>query len=409
MVVLSSVIGTGLALAASMRKRPDSGTINAPSKEMLDKMEIQKSRPLLALLRAGFTLPEHKLLDFYLARINPHDPSNRTVTLTKGELEEALGVTRILNKDLAVRLRRMFTPIDLAGDDENVINQLVLFERAYARKDADGRWIVSLTCTESAMRFIFLTENYGYIRYKLKSIVHLGSLYSYALFLYVEANRFKKRWDVDLGELKKVLGCDKDAHYEEFKRFNSKVLGRARDEILEKTLCRFSYTPIREARKVKRIRFEVETLSLEHFEALTELPAPDKEKEMQESYLPIMEDAFAQLALTKADFDQIYQQMLCMPESGYPYGPDGSKDMHLRQLMYLRQVGAKVKRQKAKGCIGDVAGYICAIIKNDVEKAMSKISCDTQQHHSELGQFEREAIRRTLEEFADEEGLGFQT
>ena len=62
--------------------------------------EIQKSRPLQSLSETDLTLPEFKILDAYLARINSHDSNKRTVRLEKGELEKALGVSEIKQDDL---------------------------------------------------------------------------------------------------------------------------------------------------------------------------------------------------------------------------------------------------------------------------------------------------------------------
>jgi hypothetical protein len=40
------------------------------------------------------------------------------------------------------------------------------------------------------------------------------------MFIYLEANRFRKSWDVPLDELKQILDCDKVETYSAFKRFN---------------------------------------------------------------------------------------------------------------------------------------------------------------------------------------------
>ena len=78
-----------------------------------DKLTVQKSNPLQSLAKTNLTLPELKLLDVYLARIDSHDPEKRTVIIEKGELERVLCVTRILKDDLNKRLRNLFQIVEI--------------------------------------------------------------------------------------------------------------------------------------------------------------------------------------------------------------------------------------------------------------------------------------------------------
>lgn len=225
-----------------------------------NKLLVQKSHPLTALWQSDLTLAEFKILDAYLARINSKKPEQRTVKLTKGELEEALGVTRINKADLKQRLKNLYSPIDLEPNNPKKIKLRALFEEAEAEQDEDGIWQVQLTCTPSAMKYMFNVEELGYLRYKLRCITSLTSRYSYILFLYLEFNRFRATWEVDLESLKRTL-CATDESYSEFKIFNNRVLKKCQKELAEKTECRFTYEPIRKGRSVSSIRFKLEMLS----------------------------------------------------------------------------------------------------------------------------------------------------
>ena len=98
-----------------------------------DKLTVQKSNPLQSLAKTDLTLPELKLLDVYLARIDSHDPEKRTVIIEKGELERVLCVTRILKDDLNKRLRNLFQIVEIEDatkpDGFKIIS---LFEEAEA-------------------------------------------------------------------------------------------------------------------------------------------------------------------------------------------------------------------------------------------------------------------------------------
>ena len=108
--------------------------------------EIQKSRPLQSLSETDLTLPEFKILDAYLARINSHDSNKRTVRLEKGELEKALGVSEIKQDDLERRLRHLFQIIKVKDDRKRKGFKLInLFEEADAEQDDNGLWQITLT------------------------------------------------------------------------------------------------------------------------------------------------------------------------------------------------------------------------------------------------------------------------
>ena len=227
-----------------------------------DKLTVQKSLPLFSLWRSDLTLPEFKILDTYLARIDSHHPEKRTVTFEKGELEEKLGVERIRIEELDERLKHLGTPIRI--DDATAKNKrfarISLFEKAVAEQDEFGLWQVELTASQSAMKYFFNVENLGYLRYKLRCITSLTSRYSYIMFTYLEHNRYRTSWDVDLPQLKEILNCDKVETYSAFKEFNKQVLKKVQKELHEKTECRYTYEPIKTGRRVTSIRFTVETL-----------------------------------------------------------------------------------------------------------------------------------------------------
>jgi len=225
------------------------------------KLTVQKSIPLFALWRSGLTLAEFKILDTYLSRIDSHKPEKRAVVFTKDELENLLGLKQIKPEVLDERLKHLMeTTVELSPKVSKRIDRITLFERSQAEQDDFGQWTAQLTCTPSAMKYVFNIDEIGYLRYKLRCVTSIKSLYSYILFTYLERNRFRKEWEVPLGELKELLNCDGEETYKAYKRFNDLILKKCHKELNEKTECRFTYTPIRKGRSVAAIRFEVETL-----------------------------------------------------------------------------------------------------------------------------------------------------
>lgn len=251
---------------------------------------VQKSKPLFALTESNLTLPELKILDVFLSRINSHDPEKTSVIFERGELEKILNVTKLNEKDLDLRLKHLFTSVKIQDDDEpRGFVRIGLMERAEAKQDENGLWQVLLKCTEDAKEYIFNIENLGYLKYRLSLIVNLTSRYSYTMVLYLLDNRYRESWIIDLDALKKLLGCTSES-YNQFKVFNSKVLNMCKQEIESKTDLRFTYEPVKAGRKVTKIRFSVKTnqqISVEDIlplSASTETIEPDEEDLMLEKY-----------------------------------------------------------------------------------------------------------------------------
>ena len=333
-----------------------------------DKLTVQKSLPLFALWRSELTLSEFKILDTYLSRIDSHKPEKRTVVFGKGELEKLLGVKRIRTEELDERLKHLGTPIRI--DDNTAKNKrfvrISLFEKAVANQDDNGLWQVELTASSSAMKYFFNIENLGYLRYKLRCITLLTSRYTYIMFIYIEANRFRKSWDVSLNELKEILSCDKEEIYKEFKFFNQKILKKVHKEMHEKTECRYSYEPIKKGRSVVAVRFEVETLpkvineedenqiTIEQWQAETEA----KKQELWQE--PLAEFGFSQEQLAELDSILVTIPDSKLPESSACYG-----SIELMRYHYIQQKAAEITRRDKEKSIRSKYSYLLKLMKQD--------------------------------------------
>ena len=226
-------------------------------KDPENKLTVQKSRPLTTLWQSELTLAEFKILDVYLSRIDSHKPQERTIRLSKGQLETALGVTRINKEDLKRRLKNLYNPIDLEKGNPTKIKLRSLFDEADAEQDEDGIWQIQLTCSQTAVEYFFNIEHLGYVKYKLWCIREIKSRYSYILFIYIETHRNFVTWKIPLEELKELLNCSKEETYTEYKRFNDLILKKCQKEIIEKTDCYFTYQALRSGKRIKEIQFSV--------------------------------------------------------------------------------------------------------------------------------------------------------
>lgn len=335
-----------------------------------NKLTVQKSLPLFALWRSDLTLSEFKILDTYLSRIDSHKPEKRAIILEKGEIENALGIQKINNQDLKLRLKHLMgNVVEVPDKDEKKGFQLVtLFEEAEAEQDDDGLWNVKLECTQKAMKYFFNIENLGYLRYKLRCITSLTSRYTYIMFIYLEANRFRKSWEVPLEELKKILHCENEATYNEFRFFNVKILKKVQKEMHEKTECQYSYFPIKRGRSVKAIRFEVKTLP-KQYGAPEQLEMPEftdsepifdvsqSEAERRDLY----RDALAPYVVTDDQIDGLVQlARKHIDARGHFTGSDLDQQIYNYLLFAKRHA-----KTNARSEIKNIYRYLLPIIENN--------------------------------------------
>lgn len=340
---------------ASGRKKRDISTLEGNLKET---HLVQKSRPLFSIWNSEFSLAEFKLLDVYLSRIDSHHPEQRCITFEKGDIEKVLGVDRIKPNDLKKKIRTLHTTVVSLGDGEQ-IDEISLFERSQARRDENGIWTASLTCTPSAMKYIFNIERLGYLRYKIKSVMNITSLYSYIMFTYLEYNRFRKSWEVSLEELRKILNCNSES-YNQFKIFNNRILKKSHKELTEKTDLQFTYEALKRGRKVDKIRFTVETIA----DLIPEIKDPTTDKfEDGNDYIiqnmNLLSDA-CNNEFTKEEMEVIFFTISTSPL------PSIHDNIWLTRYHYLAKKYAEMNLQAKRHIINNRFSYFRQMLENDL-------------------------------------------
>ena len=335
-----------------------------------NKLMVQKSRPLFALWRSNLTLAEFKILDTYLSRIDSRKPDGRTIILKKGEIEDLLGVKRIRTEELDARIEHLCTTVKI--EDSTVrkgFTRISLFEKAVAEQDENGLWQVELTCTPSAMKYIFNIENLGYLRYKLRCITSLTSRYTYIMFVYLESNRYRKTWEISLQDLKAILDCDKEELYKEYKRFNEKILKRVQKEMIEKTECKYIYEPIKKGRSVVKIKFTVETLTvLEEDDTDPNQVTMDQWLDNENVEHDLWKDALfidGVCEFNNAQLDEIQEILVTIPAFKLPKPADADDDIDLGRYHYMAQKYKAFNRRDGETSIKNHFAYFSRMLKQD--------------------------------------------
>lgn len=332
-----------------------------------EKLMIQKSRPLFELWKSDLTLSEFKIMDTYLSRIDSHCPERRRVIFEKGELESILGVSRIRTDDLKNRLMHLMGNVVTLTDkdDESGFTLVTLFEEARCEQDKFGMWEVRLECTEKAMKYFFNVEQLGYIRYRLKSITSLTSRYSYVMYMYLINNRFRGSWNVELDELKTILGAYDNKAYESYKEFNRTVLTKVWKELYEKTDCKYSYEPIKKGRTVIGLHIEIETApEIEVIDAV-----PD-ENSVSSSFIELWECALEKENFSPEQIDELRNIICLIPEEYYPMSPDGAtEDLSFKKFHLMARLRAAMEVANTKKKIAHRYEYLKKLLEKELAKA----------------------------------------
>ena len=235
------------------------------------------------------------------------------------------------------------TNINIPDDSPKGYSKIALFEKTHLRVDENGIWTVEMTCTNAARKYIFNIEEIGYIKYRLHNILKLKSRYSYVMFLYLEDNRFRKEWKISLVELKKMLHCDKEELYGEFKYFNQRVLKNVHKEINEKTDCKYNYETVTKGKSVVAIKFNVESNN----RYIMEDEEIDEENYKDSDFEELWKEALSPLGieLSKEKMEELYSIIVTIPECKIPYSPASYGNMALMRFHYLDQKVREIMRR----------------------------------------------------------------
>lgn len=352
-----------------------------------DKLKVQKCEPLMTLSKTSLTLPEFKILDAYLSRIDTHNPDKRFVRFEKGELEKMLGVSRIPRPELEKRLKNLFQVVSIEDKTKKKgFTLIALFEKAEAEQDDNGLWQINLACTPSAMDYVFNLDNIGYLSYMLKNVIELTSRYSYILYLYLEKNKYRHQWEIDIDELKEMLNCTA-VSYNEYREFNKKVLKKCQTELNEKTSLRFSYTPTkRKRRKYTAIQFTIERIfgevmpednALEHqltFDDVTDYSHSDDNayEELTVDYGGSLADLLGEVSCdNEFTLEQIRVLQDLVLQVVDKVSDRNSYELkccdYLTRKVHMMNAYDKEKRRHGD-CIGNRFKYLCSMIQQEIDE-----------------------------------------
>jgi hypothetical protein len=247
--------------------------------------KVTKSNDLIQSTHR-LTLQENRIISTLISMVEPTDEHFKIYKFSVKEFQDMIGVKGNMHdylKRIVTGLQEKTLEIP-TGESTLVVNWL-----ASAEYFDDG--FIELEISNKLKPYLLgLKERFT--SYHLQYIIKLNSFYSMRLYELLKQYQFIKynTKRVELDTLRNWLGfIDKDREkYIQYGHFNAKVLKVAEKEINEKTDITFSYTEIKEGRKVVAIEFKIQSKAALSIEAGNKgLPNPENEKDLRNKLLSL--------------------------------------------------------------------------------------------------------------------------
>ena len=253
-------------------------------------MVVCKSIPLLGLPQNPMTLFEMKLFDTYLGRIHPQNPDVTQITFEKRELEELFGVDKINSSVLTKALKNLMSRIVTVYDGPKKVMFTLLSTATldYIHKDDTRLRAITLGCSDEARKYIYNLGSIRYLKMSLARLVSFDSRHAYTMYQYLNANSYWPKWDVDLRELKMILGVE--GKYKDYTDFDRRVLKVAFEEINSNTEIRYTYEPVLKRNRAVKIRFHITHTDAELEKKITKMEELKKVELLQPEQPEVQEE-----------------------------------------------------------------------------------------------------------------------
>lgn len=210
-----------------------------------DELIISKSNPLLNM-KNDFDLYQQRMINLYLAKINPLDEESRHVSVTLAQFVRLIGIKEVsarkmralAERALGLRVDLYEVETDEAGKKHMTMQMdlVNVWERFKVDVNKDGEWYVELLASTSIMPYMFQIQDLGYGRVTFLCAMRLRS--TRAEKLYEQCARFKDKgvFTITLEHLRQRMGISPETDaYKSYNRLKNSVLKRCIQDINKKT------------------------------------------------------------------------------------------------------------------------------------------------------------------------------
>ena len=216
----------------------------------MDKNYIVTKSNSIITAKYDLTLQEQKLILTLASTVQPNDEDFKEYEF---KIKDFMNLLEVKNKNTYSEIRQITRNLMkkvFEIKEGNDIVQLSWFS-SVRYKVGEGTVVLKF---DNCLKPYLLQLKELYTSYKLENILTLKSKYSLRLFEILKSNQFKRNCELDLEELKVMLGATEKS-YSIYQNVKNRIIIRAQNELKEKTDISFDFEEIKTGRKVTSIRF----------------------------------------------------------------------------------------------------------------------------------------------------------
>ncbi len=236
------------------------------NKELVTKTnDLNEARYKLSTL-------EQKIILIVVSMIHPDDEDFKLYQIKTNEFIKLLGISRhSIYEDLKKHVKKLLDrTLEIPrgkGETESILFCNWFSSAEYYPKKGYMEF-----CFDPKLKPYLLKLKECFVSYRLKNVVQLKSFYSIRFYELLKQYEGVGHRTFEIEEIRRILSI-KPHEYSLYKNFRIRVLEPAKQEVSEKTDISFTYTEIKEKRKVVYLKFEIASNS-------TEKEKEDKTKDM---------------------------------------------------------------------------------------------------------------------------------
>lgn len=332
---------------------------------------ISKSNKLITA-NYDLSLQEQKIILTLASMVQPQDTEFKEYEFKIKDFLELLGIKdQSKYTELPKITRELKKKVFDIREGTDIIQVSWLGGVRYKTKE--GTLILSL---DKGLKPYMLELKEKFTRYRLENILTMKSKYSIRIYELLKSNEFKKSWEIDLEELKNLVGASAN-YLKVYTDFKNKVILKAQKELKEKTDISFDFEEIKTGRKVTSIKFFIK--------ANKKVNAP---KEISVDVDTTKNDIIKLVGLMK-DHDITYREA----ESIYKSGKG--------DLMHIAEVYEHFKNKSADNFIGLMVAQVKPGVFNKPKQSQNKTSFN----NFEPRQYDYDDLEKKLLGWEDETDL----
>ena len=329
----------------------------------MDKNYLVTKANTLITANYDLSLQEQKLILTLASMVQPTDEEFKEYEFKIKDFMELLGIeTQTKYTEIPKITKELMKKVFEIKEGKDIIQLSWLSSARY--KTGEGLVILKF---DSSLKPYMLQLKVLYTSYKLENILSLKSKYSLRLFELLKSNEYKKIWNIELEELKKLLGATEKS-YSIYQNVKNRIILKAQKELKEKTDICFDFEEIKTGRKVTSIKFFIKSNK--------RVNAP---KEISVDIDTTKDDIIKLVGLMK-DHDITYREA----ESIYKSGKG--------DLMHIAEVYEHFKNKSADNFIGLMVAQVNPGVFNKPKQSQSKTSFN----NFEPRQYDYDALEKQL-------------